>query len=45
MSSLDWFQIIAGFRYCFRRIIILVASALACPQGESLAAETTESAD
>jgi hypothetical protein len=44
MSSLDWFQIIAGFRYCLRRIIILLTSALACPQPKPLAVEA-ESAD
>ena len=30
MSPLDWLQIVAGFRYCLRRVILAVASLVAC---------------
>ncbi|HMC31444.1 MAG TPA: hypothetical protein VKL99_11465 [Candidatus Angelobacter sp.] len=30
MSAFDWLQIVLGVRYCFRRVIIAVASMLAC---------------
>jgi hypothetical protein len=45
MSSLDWLQIVAGFRYCLRRMIIAVASMLACPRKEPLVAVEAENAE
>jgi hypothetical protein len=46
MSSLDWVQIVMGFRYCLRRVIILVVSALAWTKPAQLAvAEPAESTD
>jgi len=37
VSSLDWLQIVVGFRYCLRRLIIFAARMLAHPQPEQLA--------
>jgi hypothetical protein len=46
MSSLDWVQIVAGFRYCLRRVIILAVCALAYPRPERMATvEPAESTD
>ncbi len=45
MSSLDWMQIVMGFRYCLRRVIILVVSALACTKPQLAVAEPAESPD
>jgi hypothetical protein len=46
MSSLDWVQIVVGFRYCLRRVIILAVCVLAYPRPRRLATvEPAESTD
>jgi hypothetical protein len=46
MSSLDWLQIVTGFRYCLRRVIILAVCVLAYARPERLVTvEPTDSTE
>jgi len=47
MSALDWLQMVIGFRYCLRRVIIAVTLLLACKTKltKLAIAETGESAE
>ncbi len=44
MSALDWLQMVIGFRYCLRRIIVTVTPMLAC-KTKLVAAEAAENAE